>query len=63
MRFRRIVASISECSKAWPMWSEPVTLGGGITMQNGSPPSFASGRNDPASSQTAYQRPSTGSGS
>ena len=27
--------SISVCSKAWPMCRLPVTLGGGMTMQNG----------------------------
>ena len=27
-----------ECSNMWPMWSEPVTLGGGITSEKyGSP--------------------------
>ena len=29
MRFRRISASCTEPFSAWPMWSEPVTFGGG----------------------------------
>lgn len=32
IRLRRVRASISVCSKAWPRCREPVTLGGGITM-------------------------------
>ena len=33
IRRRRISASISVWSSAWPMCREPVTFGGGITMQ------------------------------
>ena len=39
------------------MWSEPVTLGGGMTMVNGSA-SGRDGRNRPFASQWAYQRDS-----
>jgi hypothetical protein len=63
IRLRRMVASMSECSKAWPMWSEPVMLGGGMTMQNGSPSGLTSGRKAPDSSHVAYQRASAGAGS
>ena len=34
MRFQRVVTSISVCSSMCPMWSEPVTLGGGMTRAN-----------------------------
>ena len=34
MRCQRTVTSISVCSSMWPMWSEPVTLGGGMTSEN-----------------------------
>ena len=44
------------------MCSEPVTLGGGMTMVKGSA-SFRSGRNSPCPSQWAYQRASIGPGS
>src|SRR5436305_4285174 len=44
-------------SSAWPMCSEPVTLGGGMTMVNGSS-AGRSGRNSPSRSQCAYQRSS-----
>src|SRR4051812_7147986 len=44
------------------MWSEPVTLGGGMTMVNGSA-SGRSGRNRPSASQRAYQRDSISAGS
>src|ERR1022692_1479472 len=33
MRCQRMVTSISACSSMWPMWSEPVTLGGGMTRE------------------------------
>src|SRR5215831_18571149 len=34
MRCQRVVTSISVCSSMWPMWSTPVTLGGGMTREN-----------------------------
>ena len=33
IRLVRIRMSCSVLTSAWPRWSEPVTLGGGITMQ------------------------------
>ena len=54
--------SCSVLSSAWPMCSEPVTLGGGMTIVNGSA-SGRSGRNRPFSSQCAYQRASIAAGS
>src|ERR1017187_3188073 len=33
MRCQRMGTSISACSSMWPMWSEPVTLGGGMTRE------------------------------
>ena len=51
-------------SSAWPMWSEPVTLGGGITMVNGFAHQRAiCGWKRPPSSQCAYQRDSISAGS
>jgi hypothetical protein len=44
------------------MWSEPVTLGGGLTIVHGSA-SGRSGRNRPFSSQWEYQRVSIAAGS
>ncbi len=35
MRFQRTITSCRVRVKAWPMCSEPVTLGGGMTMANG----------------------------
>ena len=35
MRFQRTRMSWSVLFSAWPMWSEPVTFGGGMTMQYG----------------------------
>src|SRR3546814_4753479 len=43
------------------MWSEPVTLGGGITIVKGSA-SGRSGRNAPELSQCGYQRASMAAG-
>ena len=40
------------------MCSLPVTLGGGMTMQNGVLPPVTSGLKAPAASQASYQRPS-----
>ena len=60
MRSKRHRMSCSVLFSAWPMCSEPVTFGGGITMVKGLA-SRRSGRpalNAPASSQTAEMRPS-----
>ena len=37
MRCQRTVTSISVCSSMWPMCSDPVTLGGGMTSENRGP--------------------------
>ena len=37
MRCQRTVTSICVCSSMWPMWSEPVTLGGGMTSEKYAP--------------------------
>ena len=61
-RARRMRMSCSVLSSAWPMWSEPVTLGGGMTMVKGSA-SGRSGRNRPRVSQCSYHLASIGPGS
>src|SRR3546814_5435264 len=53
--------SCNVLSSAWQMWSEPVTLGGGITIVKGSA-SGRSGRNAPELSQCGYQRASMAAG-
>src|SRR5437870_2473909 len=58
----RIRMSCSVLSSAWPICSEPVTLGGGITIVNGSA-SGRAGRNMPSLSHFAYQRASISAGS
>src|SRR3990170_8900594 len=63
MRLRRMMTSWIDWSRACPMWSDPVTLGGGMTMQKGGPPAFSSGRKIPAFSQREYQCASTCCGS
>ena len=35
IRFQRVRMSWSVLFKQWPMWSEPVTFGGGMTMTKG----------------------------
>ena len=62
IRLRRTITSWSDMFRAWPMWRIPVTLGGGMTIENGSPSGLTSGLKTPASSQTGYQRASTCSG-
>ena len=42
MRIQRTRMSWSVEFSAWPMWSEPVTFGGGITIEKGTPPAFSS---------------------
>ena len=50
--------------KAWPMCSDPVTLGGGITIaKRGLPDTEGSAVKKPRSSQKRYQRGSTSLGS
>ena len=36
-----MTTSISVCSSMWPMWSDPVTLGGGITSEKTRPADLA----------------------
>src|SRR3954454_5194173 len=62
MRLRRVSASMIVCSSAWPTCSEPVTLGGGITIENVGLPSCGPGLKTPASTQPAYLRSSTDDG-
>ncbi len=45
---------------AWPMCSEPVTLGGGTVMQYGSPGASGSASKAPEVSQASRIRCSTG---
>jgi hypothetical protein len=45
--------------KAWPMCSEPVTLGGGSTIVNAGRSEVASAVKAPISSQNAYHFGST----
>src|SRR3546814_14947552 len=52
----------SVLSSAWPIWSDPVTLGGGLTIVKGCA-SGRSGRNSPLLSQCGYQRASMAEGS
>ena len=47
MRRRRTITSCIEPLSAWPMCSEPVTLGGGTAITNGSPGSSGSTANAP----------------
>ena len=58
----RTSTSCNVLSSACPMCSEPVTLGGGLTIVHGSAPG-RSGRNSPSLSQCAYQRNSISAGS
>ena len=62
MRSNRMITSCSVLLSACPMWSAPVTFGGGITITNGLPPGRASGLNEPDSSHARYQRSSTAAG-
>jgi hypothetical protein len=65
IRSKRHRMSWSVLLRACPMWSEPVTLGGGITMVKGSAERRSSrpARNAPSSSQRAATRASTAAGS
>jgi len=42
----RVKISISVCSSMCPMCSDPVTLGGGITIENTGPGAFGSARKE-----------------
>ncbi len=53
MRRRRTITSCIDPLSAWPMCSEPVTLGGGTATTNGSPASSGSTSNARASRQRA----------
>ena len=63
MRFQRTRMSWSVLLSAWPMWSEPVTFGGGMTMQYGFALENGSARKYPRSSHTPYQVSSAWRGS
>ena len=58
MRATRAITSCRVTNMAWPMCSAPVTLGGGMAMQNGSPTAFGSGTKQPRSSHHWYRRSS-----
>ena len=63
MRFQRMSTSWMVAVSAWPMWSEPVTLGGGMTMQNGGLSLLSCARKKPCSSHHFAQCGSTCPGS
>src|SRR5215471_12894044 len=48
---------------AWPMWSLPVTLGGGITITKRGEPAGPAGVNRPSDSQRLYHSCSNDAGS
>ena len=55
MRRQRMVTSISVCSSMWPMCSDPVTLGGGMTSENTRPGAAGLARKMPESIQDCAQ--------
>ena len=63
MRERRMTTSWMVLLSAWPMCSEPVTLGGGMTTEYGSTPSTISAEKYPPSCHDAKIGPSTALGS
>src|SRR3954452_12093714 len=63
MRRRRLIASINVWLRAWPMCSEPVTFGGGSTIENGGFPDEASAVKYPAATQRSYIGASSAAGS
>src|SRR5580704_5966085 len=63
MRCQRVRMSISVWSSMCPMCREPVTLGGGITMENTGPGAFTSARNSCSLTQNSAQRGSISCGS
>mmetsp|Transcript_8051 Transcript_8051/g.30171 ORF Transcript_8051/g.30171 Transcript_8051/m.30171 type:complete len:227 (+) Transcript_8051:2536-3216(+) len=56
MRATRAMTSCRVTNMACPMCSAPVTFGGGIAMQNGSPVAFGSGWKHPRDSHQSYSR-------
>ena len=63
MRFQRTITSWRVRVKAWPMCSEPVTLGGGIMIAKRGLADAGSAMKKPLFSQKGYQRDSTSLGS
>ena len=63
MRRRRTITSCIEPLSAWPMCSDPVTLGGGTAMTKGSPGSSGSTAKAFAACQRANIAGSTAAGS
>src|SRR3954466_1982657 len=63
MRRRRLIASIRVWLSAWPMCREPVTFGGGSTIENGGFSDEASAVKYPAATQRAYIGASSAAGS
>ena len=61
MRWYRMRTSCAVTNRAWPVCSEPVTLGGGMVITNRSAPSggSAAGVNAPLANQRSYTRDST----
>src|SRR5438093_6141153 len=63
IRFHRTKMSCRVCCRAWPMCREPVTLGGGMTMEKRGLVDLLSATKYPPASQTSYHLCSTGRGS
>src|SRR5580704_6723427 len=63
MRCQRVRMSISVWSSMCPMCRDPVTLGGGITMENTGPGTFTSARNSCSLTQNSAQQGSIRCGS
>src|SRR6267143_2326859 len=63
MRCQRVKISISVWSIMCPMCSEPVTFGGGITIENTGPGAFGSARKSCSRTQNSAQRGSICCGS
>ncbi|OPZ61761.1 MAG: hypothetical protein BWY88_00095 [Synergistetes bacterium ADurb.Bin520] len=64
MRCQRHTMSCSVLSSACPRWRDPVTFGGGMTMQKGFfPSSWGSARKRSSAIHAAYRRSSMGFGS
>ena len=63
IRFQRTITSCRVRVKAWPMCSEPVTLGGGIMIAKRGLWDAGSAMKKPLFSQKGYQRDSTSRGS
>src|SRR3981081_951838 len=63
MRLRRVSASISVWSSAWPMCRLPVTFGGGSTIEYAGLLLAGSALKYPALTQPSYRSPSAAPGS